>query len=282
MGPSLPSLLTTSRPNRAPRLTSSLSRSQVPTQQFLRSSQSVHSASSPPSLHGATLGVPAGASPSSSTSSLARYNLGADEFSLYHDDSVEADDDFHDPGPKLERVGPDHRLVEPKNSRSDGVFGIGFLGLLNLIAIFVIATALVGVFAGWPIYNWATSLTPERFGAAGIGGTNGSGQVPDLPNFRGLIDKDTPQAALTRTMDDGTELQLVFSDEFNQDGRLFYPGMDPYWEAVEYVPLSLLFVSLSASARADAYLAASGTGRRRTSSGVRPPLPPASASLSSS
>ncbi|GAA5848788.1 hypothetical protein JCM9279_002946 [Rhodotorula babjevae] len=205
----------------------------VPTQQFLRSSQSVHSASSPPSLHGATLGVPARASPSSSTSSLARYNLGADEFSLYHDDSVEADDDFHDPGPKLERVGPDYRLVEPKNSRSDGVFGIGFLGLLNLVAIFVIATALVGVFAGWPIYNWATSLTPERFGAAGIGGTNGSGQVPDLPNFRGLIDKDTPQAALTRTMDDGTELQLVFSDEFNQDGRLFYPGMDPYWEAVD-------------------------------------------------
>lgn len=24
---------------------------------------------------------------------------------------------------------------------------------------------------------------------------------------------------------------LVFSDEFNQDGRSFYPGDDPYWEA---------------------------------------------------
>jgi hypothetical protein len=26
---------------------------------------------------------------------------------------------------------------------------------------------------------------------------------------------------------------LVFSDEFNTDGRTFYPGDDPYWEAVD-------------------------------------------------
>ena len=26
-------------------------------------------------------------------------------------------------------------------------------------------------------------------------------------------------------------MQLVFSDEFNTDGRTFYPGDDPYWEA---------------------------------------------------
>lgn len=28
-------------------------------------------------------------------------------------------------------------------------------------------------------------------------------------------------------------MELVFSDEFNQDGRTFYPGDDPYWEAVD-------------------------------------------------
>lgn len=28
-------------------------------------------------------------------------------------------------------------------------------------------------------------------------------------------------------------MQLVFSDEFNVDGRTFYPGDDPYWEAVD-------------------------------------------------
>lgn len=59
-------------------------------------------------------------------------------------------------------------------------------------------------------------------------------QVPELPGRRGPIDPDTPDWALTRTsLHDGTELQLVFSDEFNNDGRTFYPGDDPYWEAVD-------------------------------------------------
>jgi len=26
---------------------------------------------------------------------------------------------------------------------------------------------------------------------------------------------------------------LVFSDEFNKEGRSFYPGDDPFWEAVD-------------------------------------------------
>ena len=50
----------------------------------------------------------------------------------------------------------------------------------------------------------------------------------------GLIDLDTPQDA--RTISDfvtGKEWQLIFSDEFNVDGRSFYPGDDPYWEAVD-------------------------------------------------
>lgn len=48
-----------------------------------------------------------------------------------------------------------------------------------------------------------------------------------------LIDVDTPQSAYTQTSYvDGTEWDLVFSDEFNTDGRTFYPGDDPYWEAV--------------------------------------------------
>ena len=28
-------------------------------------------------------------------------------------------------------------------------------------------------------------------------------------------------------------MDLVFSDEFNTDGRTFYPGDDPYWEAAD-------------------------------------------------
>lgn len=54
-----------------------------------------------------------------------------------------------------------------------------------------------------------------------------------LKNIRtGLIDPDTPQRAKTRKSTfDGSTLELVFSDEFNQDGRTFYEGDDPYWTA---------------------------------------------------
>lgn len=49
-----------------------------------------------------------------------------------------------------------------------------------------------------------------------------------------MIDQDTPQDAYTKvSYESGDEMQLVFSDEFNTEGRTFYPGEDPYWEAVD-------------------------------------------------
>lgn len=48
-----------------------------------------------------------------------------------------------------------------------------------------------------------------------------------------LIDKDTPDTAKSRTGFDGQDYELVFSDEFNTAGRTFYPGDDPFWEAVD-------------------------------------------------
>lgn len=60
-------------------------------------------------------------------------------------------------------------------------------------------------------------------------------KVPEITGNWGLIDKDTPKSAYTKPSysDPKVELQLVFSDEFNTDGRTFYPGEDPYWEAVD-------------------------------------------------
>jgi hypothetical protein len=50
----------------------------------------------------------------------------------------------------------------------------------------------------------------------------------------GLIDLDTPHNVHTKTAYTANQqMQLVFSDEFNVDGRTFYPGDDPYWEAVD-------------------------------------------------
>ncbi|KAJ7852397.1 beta-glucan synthesis-associated protein [Mycena olivaceomarginata] len=59
---------------------------------------------------------------------------------------------------------------------------------------------------------------------------NASGQVPNMGNW-GLIDWDTPKDAhqIYSYHDPTQVLQLVFSDEFETDGRTFYPGDDPYW-----------------------------------------------------
>ena len=80
-------------------------------------------------------------------------------------------------------------------------------------------------------------LTEKKYttqGGFNLGGVNASGQIPDLPGNYGLIDKDTPRSAYTKkSYLDGEEFILVFSDEFEQDGRTFWPGDDPYWEAVD-------------------------------------------------
>lgn len=55
-----------------------------------------------------------------------------------------------------------------------------------------------------------------------------------MPGNWGLVDLETPKSAYTtKSYGDGSEWQLIFSDEFNTDGRTFYPGDDPYWEAVD-------------------------------------------------
>lgn len=71
-----------------------------------------------------------------------------------------------------------------------------------------------------------------------------------LKNLRtGLIDPDTPESAKWRTSADGREWKLVvsclpldpvcdgltsqFSDEFSTDGRTFYDGDDPYYQAMD-------------------------------------------------
>lgn len=74
--------------------------------------------------------------------------------------------------------------------------------------------------------------------------------MPLLQNIRtSLIDKDTPKSALTRKSANGKTQKLVFSDEFNDAGRTFYDGDDPYFQAVDiwYGATQDLEVSPSAS-----------------------------------
>lgn len=81
--------------------------------------------------------------------------------------------------------------------------------------------------------SYLVKQSPTTLGGYNLGGINASGQVPEMGNF-GLIDRDTPESAYYHTsLNDGSEWELVFSDEFNTDGRTFYPGDDPYWEAAD-------------------------------------------------
>lgn len=102
-------------------------------------------------------------------------------------------------------------------------------GWLNSFALGFLVIALVTLFVGYPIVADARAHFLHAAGY-GYGGVNGSGQIPSL-HMPTLIDADTPSSALTRTGSDGQKYDLVFSDEFNLDGRTFYPGDDPYWEA---------------------------------------------------
>ena len=85
----------------------------------------------------------------------------------------------------------------------------------------------------YPVVTFVKRTKDNYNGGYNIGGINASGQIPTLTGNWGLIDSDTPKDAYTLPSwaDGKTELQLVFSDEFNVDGRTFYPGDDPYWEA---------------------------------------------------
>ncbi|TFK75439.1 glycoside hydrolase family 16 protein [Pluteus cervinus] len=134
------------------------------------------------------------------------------------DDVVETDDELHDPDEK-------QRWVTPVSRR----------GLSNLGCLLSLIAGILGLFIGLPIALHILAPPSSTLGAFNLGGINGTGQIPEIPGNRGLIDVDTPQSAYTTPSwaADGTELQLVFSDEFNTDGRTFYPGDDPYWEAVD-------------------------------------------------
>lgn len=164
------------------------------------------------------------------TASLQEQSI-SDKFSLSPDPSSwgatlamnleEPDDELHNPDPRRDR----------KNDRGGSVFT--YRGLTNLGCLVFLAVGMVTLFAGYPMISYFTKQSPSNEGGFNIGGINASGQIPTMTNNYGLIDVDTPTSAHTYTsFADSSQWQLVFSDEFEVEGRTFWPGDDPYWEAV--------------------------------------------------
>jgi hypothetical protein len=116
-------------------------------------------------------------------------------------------------------------------------------GWANAIMLVVIVIGLLTLFAGYPIIHYATKGALSTNGGFNIGGANASGQIPSLPGMPTLIDPETPDVFKTRVGNDGKKYLLVFSDEFETDGRSFYPGDDPYWEAVDMNYWCVRFIS---------------------------------------
>ncbi|WVO17114.1 hypothetical protein L204_104804 [Cryptococcus depauperatus] len=109
-------------------------------------------------------------------------------------------------------------------------------GWANAATLAILACGGIMLFAGYPILSfYYGDKTSSGSNTAGynLGGINGSGQYPVIAGLPQIVDPDTPRYLTTRTGTDGKEWTLVFSDEFEKEGRTFYEGDDPFWTAVD-------------------------------------------------
>ncbi|KAF8911821.1 beta-glucan synthesis-associated protein [Mucidula mucida] len=157
------------------------------------------------------------------TSISNKFSLGADPLtwgSNVNAQYPEPDDVLHNPTVRNGKIIDDSDISFSRR------------GLANLGCLALVILGVLGLFVGFPVADHIDKLRTKQTGQNL--GVNGTGQVPVMSGGFSLIDSDTPSDAQTiKSKRDGDTWQLVFSDEFNQDGRTFYPGDDPYWEAVD-------------------------------------------------
>ena len=130
----------------------------------------------------------------------------------------------------------DDHLHEPElKDKNEGVGFWSGRGWLNLGALALLIFALLALFICYPVVSYYQMVSRNRRILNGNIRTDGTDiyQPTEMFDMPSLVDRDTPEDAKTRTGWDGQEYDLVFSDEFNVDHRSFYPGDDPYWEAVD-------------------------------------------------
>lgn len=151
-------------------------------------------------------------------------------FPMYWDEK-ELDDDMHMP-----MIGDDKNLKPTLGdhfTRENVASTLGLIFMiLGLLTIFIVLPVLSTT--GLNIIDYAYDTPLDQMGGSDPAITwatvNPNRTWPLLQNLRtGLIDRDTPSNAMTRTALDGSEYKLVFSDEFNTPNRTFYPGDDPFF-----------------------------------------------------
>jgi beta-glucan synthesis-associated protein KRE6 len=169
--------------------------------------------------------------PDDSITAFDPYFGGEKGFILYNNE-VEADDKFHMPA--------DHDDVTYKAKWSDY---FDRRSIVSTIGGIVLVLGLLCVFIVLPVLTFKTHLITAGGNSKGASVDDtgpawahvNNNTYPLAQNVRSsLIDPDTPASAMTRksTFDSST-LKLVFSDEFNDENRTFYPGDDPFWTGTD-------------------------------------------------
>ena len=142
--------------------------------------------------------------------------------------TVPSPDYLHNPDPIRDRKSDHGTIFTIRGLANLGflfILGAGILTLLYVHAHGPRCSSCSKFYSGgYPMISYFQTRKPSTLGGYNLGGTNGSGQVPEMHNHATLIDPDTPDSALHWTSnEDKSKWDLVFSDEFNTEGRSFYP-----------------------------------------------------------
>lgn len=138
----------------------------------------------------------------------------------------EPDDYLHNPDPIADAEYNKHRMwYDIKNW--DWRLAGGLLGFAILLG------GAIGVFVLVPVFTYSQAgpgkAVPEVYTILS------KYKYPQMSAVRySLIDPDTPASALSIKSRLGDEWPLVFSDEFNTEGRTFYPGDDQFFYAPDF------------------------------------------------
>ncbi|KAL9071691.1 MAG: hypothetical protein Q9157_005388 [Trypethelium eluteriae] len=150
-----------------------------------------------------------------------KYNILPSAGLLLFPEDVEKDDYLHNPDPN----------EKEKLHMRDCFSKRGFVNVGGLV---VLIGGILVLFIAYPILTFVQRTINPGGNACSSNPDCLSDKMPLMNNIRrGLIDPDTPKSAMTRKSHGGKSQTLVFSDEFNDDGRTFYDGDDPYFQGVD-------------------------------------------------
>lgn len=139
-----------------------------------------------------------------------------------HIDEKEPDDYLHNPDPIADALYDKNRFMHDLKNMDrrslGGLLGVVVLGIAALL-VFILYPALT--FSGVTDHYSPESyeiLTKYKYPILGAIRTD-------------LVDPDTPKQFHEKKVSTGDTWKLVFSDEFNKDGRTFYEGDDQFFYA---------------------------------------------------